>query len=116
MHLRDIYSSSVFLCLIHNQNQHNYVKIFFTEKMLNDSDESQSVHAKFSRSTFDNVLFMCDNGGHRSNCTSTPLQYLNCERFVIHSVVLSSLRRSSSRDAGAIFCAAFCIIQSVCDV
>lgn len=82
------------------------------EKILNDSDESQSVHAKFSRSTFDNILFMRDNGGRRSARTSTPLQYLNCKRFVIRSVVLSSLRRSP-RDAGAIFCAAFCIIQSV---
>lgn len=82
------------------------------EKNLNDSGESRSVHTKFSRSTFDdNILFMRDNGGRRSDRTSTPLQYLNCERFVIRSVVLSSLR--SPRDAGAIFCAAFCIIQSV---
>lgn len=114
-----IYSSSEeFLRLIHNQNQHYADFFFLCKECLNDSDESRSI--TFMQSSVDLRLiisYSCVITGGVGRIV-TPLQYLNCERFVILSgrlVFFASLRRLP-QDAAAIFCRRFLHNSVRCDV
>lgn len=97
--IHDIYSSLKFLHLIHNQNQY-CVKIFFYRK---DSEWrwrklEQNVHAKFSRSTPDNVLFMHDNRGRRSDRRLCSVSKLRAFRHSLGRLVFfASFRRWALR-------------------
>ena len=91
---------------------------FLCKECLNDSDESRSI--TFMQSSVDLRLiisYSCVITGGVGRIV-TPLQYLNCERFVILSgrlVFFASLRRLP-QDAAAIFCRRFLHNSVRCDV